>query len=181
MPFSLCRTSSTSSRTWLGINVGSPIPRLTYMPSTNSSAARAAISSRFHGIDAGTSSSRCTGPCTHFLDAFVPCLLGSERDDALDENARRVHTVGVDLAGLHQVFDFGDGDPAAHRRQRVEVSRRAAKHQVAVAISLPRTDQTEIGDDRFFEDEFTITFAGREYPRRFGGGGLPDGAVAVVA
>ena len=26
-----------------------------------------------------------------------------------------------------------------------------------------------------------IAFAGREYPRRFGGGGLRDGAVAVVA
>src|SRR5271167_2154806 len=88
--------------------------------------------------------------------------------------------VRVDLARFDEVLDFGDGDPATHRCQRIEVSSCAAKHQVAVAVSLPGPDETEISDDRLFEDELPITITSREDSRVFGWGGLRHGAVAVV-
>src|ERR1700742_2602904 len=119
------------------------------MPSANSLAALAAICSRLHAIGTPISRRRsvgtgCSGwllrpaiggivrPCAHLLDAFVLSLFGSQGDDALHEYAGGVHLVRVDLARLDELLDLGDGDAATHRRQRVEVSRCATVHQVAV-------------------------------------------------
>ena len=43
--------------------------------------------------------------------------------------------VRVDLAGLDQLLDLGDRDPAGHGAQRVEVARRLVEHQVAVPVA----------------------------------------------
>src|SRR6476619_3259023 len=123
------------------------MPRFTYDPSVSSLAARAAISSRLHGIS-GSFRSR-TGRV--LLDPLVGRLLGGQRDDPLHEDPGRVHVVGVELAGLAEVLDLGDGDLAAHRGQRVEVARGVAVDEVAVTVALPGPDQPEVGDDRLLE------------------------------
>ncbi len=42
-------------------------------------------------------------------------------DDAIDENARRVDLVGIELADLDELLDLGDADFAAGGDHRVEV------------------------------------------------------------
>ena len=59
---------------------------------------------------------------------------------------------GVELARLDQVLDLGDGQPAAHRGERVEVAGGVAVDEVAVPVALPGPDQAEVGDDRLLED-----------------------------
>src|SRR5690349_10863949 len=104
------------------------MPRLTYDPSLSSLAARAAISSRLHAMSAsqsvrrgvvGRSSVRRPGARGDLLDLLVRGLLRRELHDPLDVDARRVDLGRVELAGLHEVLDLRDGDPAAHRGERV--------------------------------------------------------------
>src|SRR4051812_14296156 len=107
------------------------MPRFTYEPSVSSEAARAAISSRVQAIGSGSFRSRSGGP---LLDPLVGRLLGGERDDALHVDTRGVDVLGLDLPGLDQVLDLGDGDPAAHRGQGVEVAGGLPVDEVAVAV-----------------------------------------------
>ena len=51
---------------------------------------------------------------------------------------------GSSLAGLDQLFDLGDRDPARGRHHGIEVPRRLAIHEIAPAIALPRLDQREV-------------------------------------
>src|SRR5580765_541171 len=111
MPFSDCSTMFVPAGMKLATSVGMPIPRLTYMPSWSSRAARWAIWSRLSG---GTSGA----PLAHgaLLDRFLEALAA---DDALDVDAGRVDGVGVERPGLDQLLDLGDGDAAGGGDHRV--------------------------------------------------------------
>src|SRR5690606_12045835 len=150
MPFSDCSTTSTPGGRWFEIGVGRPMPRLTYVPSTSSRAARAAICSRVSAMSG-----------TAFLAAvyaapFDPpdgCrVVGEDPDHPLDEDAGQVHLVRVQFARLHQMLDLGDGDAAGHRGQRVEVAGRGVEHQVAVAVPDGRPHEGEVGRDALLQE-----------------------------
>src|SRR5690606_21331209 len=119
------------------------MPRLTYEPSLSSLAARAAICSRVQAMSG--SLARADGP---LLDPLLCRLLGCQCDDPVDEDTGEVHLVGVQLAGLDELLDLRDGDPAAHRGERVEVARGLAEDEIAVPVALPRPHEPEVGDDR---------------------------------
>src|SRR3954451_22584163 len=72
--------------------------------------------------------------------------------DALHEDAGRVDVVGIDLAGLDEVLDLGDGDAGRGRHDWVEVARRLAVDEVALGIALPGMDDGEVGEDAAFHD-----------------------------
>ena len=63
-----------------------------------------------------------------------------------------VDCVRIDLAGLDQVLDLGDGDSAGHGGERVEVAGRRVVDEVAVPVALRRADQREVGDDAALQD-----------------------------
>src|SRR5262245_34728302 len=112
------------------------MPRLTYCPSTSSSATRAASSSRLS----------TDGPP---LDALLD-VRGAHH--ALHEDARCVHQHRVELARLDELLDRRDRDAAGGSAQRVEVLGALLVDQVAVAVAVLRVHQGEVGDDRALED-----------------------------
>src|SRR5262249_1124085 len=132
MPFSEWSTTFTPSGRWLGINVGNPIPKFTYSPSTISAAARAAICSRDQlmlrpfrperGAAWCRSAASCAPDrsCRHrpLLDSLV---LRTRMHHPLDENTRQMNLGRIEFSGLDELFDLRDGDPSGHRRQRVEI------------------------------------------------------------
>ena len=89
-----------------------PMPRLTYWPSSSSRAARAASSSRVRAIgsallvrrrgaaDGRAARSACRRPAP-----------ASARRRGATKTPGQVHLVGVELAGLDELLDLGDGDP----------------------------------------------------------------------
>src|SRR5580692_3601997 len=99
------------------------MPRLTYCPSRNSSATRRASCSRV--------SATLRSPPTrrHALDAFAAV---AHRDDALHEDARRVHVARIEFAQLDELLDLRDRYSSGRRAQRIEVARRLVVHQVTV-------------------------------------------------
>src|SRR5262245_43789142 len=121
MPFSDCSTMSVPAGTKLATSVGMPIPRLTYIPSRSSRAARWAIWSR---VRAGMSGAPLAD--RPLLDGL---LEARALDDALDVDTGRVDLVGIELARLDQGLDFGHGDAAGGGDHRVEVARRLPVHQ----------------------------------------------------
>src|SRR5690606_9539409 len=135
-PFSDCSHTSTPSGMWLATRVGRPMPRLTYMPSLSSCAARLAISSRVQAMSVASSHG-----------ALLDALLGVRVvHDAIDIDAGQVHLVRVEVADLDDLLHLGDADLAGHGAGRVEVARRLAEHQVAGLVGLPRLDQRDVGD-----------------------------------
>ena len=72
-------------------------------------------------------------------------------NDAIDVNARRVNLIGIELADLDELFDFGDANFAAGRDHRIEVPRRFSKNEVAGFVALPRFDERDLGRDSRFE------------------------------
>ncbi|MNS76962.1 hypothetical protein D3C72_1105290 [compost metagenome] len=56
--------------------------------------------------------------------------------------------VRVQLTGLDDMLDLGDGDLACHGAHRVEVARGAAEHQVAGLVGLVGLDQRHVGGQR---------------------------------
>src|SRR5690606_17041114 len=146
-------------------SVGRPMPRLTYEPSLNSLAARAAICSRFQAMSVPL---RADGL---LLDPLLRRLLRRQRDDPVYEDAGEVHLVGVQLAGLDQLRGLADGDPARHRCGRVEVARGLAEDEVAVAVALPCAYEPEVGDDRLLQHERLLALSGGEGARLLGGRG----------
>src|SRR5262252_343861 len=132
IPFSDCSTMCIPAGTKFATSVGMPMPRFTYMPSRSSRAARWAIWSRFRAGISGAP--LADGP---LLDRFLEARSG---DDALHVDAGRVDAVGLELAGLDQGLDLGDGDASRGRHHRVEVARGLSIDQVAEAIALPRLD-----------------------------------------
>src|SRR5271157_362795 len=73
-------------------------------------------------------------------------------DQAVDEDARRVNFVGIELAGLDNNLRFRDGDFAAGGGDGVEVARGAAVDEVAVQVGLPGLDQRQVSHDAALED-----------------------------
>ena len=63
----------------------------------------------------------------------------------LDEDAGQVDLVGVELAGLDELLDLGDGDPAGHGAERVEVAGRLVEDEVAVAVAPRGAHEAEVG------------------------------------
>ena len=84
-----------------------------------------------------------------FLD---PLLVRRPLDQSLHEDARRVHAVRLDRAGVDQLLDFGDRVSRRGRHHRIEVARGLSIHEVAGAIALPRLDEREVGVQRRLED-----------------------------
>src|SRR5690349_548312 len=99
------------------------MPRLTYEPSESSAAARAAISLRVRAISVALHADRAP------LDALFD--IGSDLDDAVDEDARQVDAVGVELPRLHELLDLCDAHATGHRRQRVEVAGGLVEDEIA--------------------------------------------------
>src|SRR3954453_9639105 len=110
MPFSECSTTCTPWGTKFGTKVGMPMPRLTYWPSSSSSATRAASSSRVSAmgsgllvagaLGAGLLAGRgrgclglAAGPGRAHLDLLA---LGAHDDDPVDEQAGKVHVLRAD-------------------------------------------------------------------------------------
>src|SRR5688572_10725397 len=141
------------------------MPRLTYSPSASSRAARAAISSRVSAMSALPGSGRggvLAGPDGPALD---PLLDEGDLDDALHEDARRVHVLRLDLAHIHELLHLRDRHPTGSCAQGVEVSGALAKHQVSVPVALPGVHEGEVGDDRLLQDVgATVVLALRERP-----------------
>ena len=83
-----------------------------------------------------------------------PLFVAFSLDDAVDEDARRVDLVGIELADLDELLDFGDADFAAARDHRVEVPRGFSKDEVAGFVALPRFHERNLGLDAGFEHVF---------------------------
>ena len=81
-------------------------------------------------------------------------LAGADLDDALDENAGRMDVVGIELAGRHQMFDFGHGDLCGGRHHRIKIARGLAIDQVAGGVALPGVHDREIGEQPALHDVF---------------------------
>src|SRR5438876_6319139 len=64
--------------------------------------------------------------------------------NCVDENAGRVHLIGVELAELHQFFHFGDDVIRGSRHHRIEVARHLSVDEVAPAVAFPRFDERKI-------------------------------------
>src|SRR5581483_8624374 len=122
------------------MSVGRPIPRLTYWPSRSSCATRAASCVRV----IGNLLSSVPFARRHALDAFSA---RPDLHDALHEDPREMHLLGIDAARLDEIFDLGDRDAAGHPAERVEVARRLVEDQVAVAVAEARAHEGEVGDD----------------------------------
>src|SRR5690606_1306714 len=137
-----CSHTSTPSGMWLATRVGRPMPRLTYMPSLSSCAARLAISSRVQAMSAASSHG-----------ALLDALLGVRVvHDAVHIDARQVHVVGVDVTDLHDLLHLGDAHLPGHRTGGIEVSRGLAEDQVPGLVRLPRLHQRYVGDQRGLHD-----------------------------
>src|SRR5439155_17240350 len=92
---------------------------------------------------------RASGRHGAALDAlFVAPAL----EDAVHEDARGVHVIGIDGADVDDLFDLRDGDAARGRHHRIEVHRGVAIDEVAVAIALPRFHDREFAGDAGLED-----------------------------
>ena len=63
------------------------------------------------------------------------------------------------LAGLDELLDLGDADPAGHRRERREVAGRLVEHEVAVAVALQGVHEGEVGGDGLLEHELALLAA----------------------
>src|ERR1700688_1811865 len=130
-PFSDCSSTSRRPSAWLASSVGSPIPRLMFMPSASSRAARVTIRAR---ASSGERSRAATSALPHG-EPLDPLLVTRSLEDPLDEDARRVNLVGIELAHLDELLDLGDRDLPRHRRERVEVPRGIAVDEVAERVA----------------------------------------------
>src|ERR1700753_1936897 len=111
--------------------VGNPIPRLTFIPSCSSRAARATIRSRPVSV---------VEVLTSALHQSFDSVSRAAPYDTLDEHARCVDVVGVQLTDLDDLLGLGDRDPAGRGGHRVEVPCRVAIDEVAERVGLPRLD-----------------------------------------
>ena len=66
---------------------------------------------------------------------------------ALDVHAWRYDVVGIDIAGLHEVLDFGHGHLAGSGHHRIEVTRGLAIDEVTLGIAHPGVHDGEVGDE----------------------------------
>ncbi len=75
-------------------------------------------------------------------------------DDAVDENARCVDLIGIQLADLDELFDLGHADLAATGDHRVKVPRGFSINKVAGFVALPRLHDRKLGRDSGLEHVF---------------------------
>src|SRR5690349_3861002 len=79
---------------------------------------------------------------------FNSLLLPRAQDNALHVDAGQVHTIGIELPRLHNLFHLGDGDARRRAHHGIEVSRRLAEDQVPPAVGLPGFDERKVGFQR---------------------------------
>ena len=68
------------------------------------------------------------------LDALLDA--GADFDDAVDVDAGQMDLIGVELAGLDELFDLGDADAPGHCGERVEVAGGLVEDEVAVPVTF---------------------------------------------
>ena len=102
-PCSDCSMSVMSAARWLGIKVGSPMPRLTCWPLRNhvprgghGHGSEPSPTGPLPGMRPGQGP---LAPTSTFFDGLARSLRGSEGHDPLDEHAGQVDLVWVELAG----------------------------------------------------------------------------------
>src|SRR5262245_12283278 len=136
-----------------------PMPRLTYKPSCISLAARAAICSRVQGIASDSSlnfdsrTRRRIGALT-LADGALLDVLDRVRHvyDPLDVNARRDDVIGIDVAGLHQLLDFGDSHLGGRGHRRIKIACGLAVDEITLAIGTIGVNNGKIGDKPTLHD-----------------------------
>ena len=116
------------------------------------------------------------GVCQGHGPLFDPFLTGGDNHHPLDEDARGVDVFRVQFARFHEFLHLGDGDPARHGAERVEVHGGGVEDEVAVAVALPGVDQAVVGCQRFLQDVVNPV----ESPHFLGCGGDGNAAVGVV-
>src|SRR5262249_38531831 len=85
---------------------------------------------------------------------FDLLVIGRTAEDALHENAWRVHVVGIEGAHRHQLLDLGDAHLRRRRHHGIEVSGRLAIDEVARGVALPRLHQGEVAVQAALHDVF---------------------------
>src|SRR3954449_5686961 len=138
MPFSLCKVTRTPGGRWFPTRVGMPMPRFTYCPSSSSSAAIEAMSSRLH-----------TGAHRPFLDVLRRDL---DPDEVLDEDPRGVDVVGREVGVGQDLLRLRDGHSPGHGDEGVEVARGQPIAQVALLVGAMGADEGQVGADAALED-----------------------------
>src|SRR5215472_6905203 len=105
---------------------------------------RCASCSRVRGISEVLSIS---APLAHgsLLD---PLLVIAAGDHALNEDGRNVDLIRVEVAHVHQLLDFGDGDARSHAHHRREIARRLAEDEIAPLVSLEGADDRKVRAQR---------------------------------
>src|SRR5260370_8113714 len=75
-------------------------------------------------------------------------------ENSVDEDARRMNLIGVELAEFDELFDFGDDVIGGSGHHRIEVARGLAVDEIAPAVALPRLVKTEISAQAPSKDLF---------------------------
>src|SRR6056297_1814201 len=118
-----------------------PMPRFTYIPSSSSCAARAAIWLRSQAMISAL-------PNGALFDAFLVIAL----NEAVHVDAGQVDGIGIERALGHNLFDLKHAGLAAHGRRRIEVAGGLAEDGIPGLVGLPRLDDRKIGKDAPFEN-----------------------------
>ena len=85
-----------------------------------------------------------------------PFLVARSLNGAVNKDTRRVDLVGIQLADLDELLDFGHADLAAAGDHRVEVSRGFSKNEIAGFVTLPCFHERDLGLDAGFEHVFFV-------------------------
>src|ERR1019366_4283048 len=116
-----------------------------FMPWASSRAARVTIRVRASSVEGSATSVLPHGA------PLDPLLVAGPLEDPLNEDARRVNVVGIELTHLDELLDLGDRDLPRHRRERVEVARGIAIDEIADRVAPPRLDEREVSPERPLE------------------------------
>src|SRR5687767_625101 len=83
---------------------------------------------------------------------FDALIVGRATHDVLHEDARSMDAVGIELTGLDELFDLGNGMTRGGGHHRIEVARGLPVDEIAEAIASPRFHEREVGVQRRLED-----------------------------
>ena len=137
-PFSECSISPCLPEARRASSVGMPIPRLTFMPSPSSWAARRTMHpARVSHLRRPAPERRSRSAC-HSHDRRRPA-------------GRRSRACGHGLGPAHRrrrAPHLGDRHAPGHRRERVEVPRRPPVYEVSEWVGLPRLHERKVGVQR---------------------------------
>src|ERR1041384_4181123 len=84
--------------------------------------------------------------------AFDPLLEMRALQDVRDEDAGRDDGVRIQLAGLDDLFHFGEGHLRGRGHDRIEVARGLPVDEIAFRVALVGLHEREVGMERRFED-----------------------------